>query len=174
MPNTRYQLLLSCMIIVKCTHEAGDRWAPGWSLSPVDRYSKIKIIAEQRQLSPAQIKDKETTYSSFLKSRRTSSLYVLWKAPWRSKGEGAPPHSRWCQPTHKPLCYNPSWLGDARRTWEDPEKNQIWTQNQTKQDDWLKETQKKCLIYKGFKVPRGRDSFSEPARVSSHMYPFSS
>ena len=31
-------------------------------------------------------------------------------------------------------------------TWEDPEINQIQTQNQAKQDDWSKETQKKCPI----------------------------
>ena len=31
-------------------------------------------------------------------------------------------------------------------TWEDPEINKIWTQNQAKQDDWPKETRKKCPI----------------------------
>ena len=28
----------------------------------------------------------------------------------------------------------------------EPEMYQIWTQNQTKQDDWSKETEKKCPI----------------------------
>ena len=42
---------------------------------------------------------------------------------------------------------NLSWLRDVgAHTWEDPEMYQIWTQNQTKQDDWSKETQKKCPI----------------------------
>ena len=30
--------------------------------------------------------------------------------------------------------------------WEDAEINQIWTQNQAKQDDWSKETEKECSI----------------------------
>ena len=32
-------------------------------------------------------------------------------------------------------------------TWEDPEMYQIWTQNQANQNDWPKETRKKCPIY---------------------------
>ena len=32
------------------------------------------------------------------------------------------------------------------RAWEDPKINQVWTQNQAKQDDWSKETRKKCPV----------------------------
>ena len=32
------------------------------------------------------------------------------------------------------------------RAWEDPKINQVWTQNQAKQDDWPKETRKMCPI----------------------------
>ena len=32
-------------------------------------------------------------------------------------------------------------------TWEDPEIYQIWTLNQANQNDWPKETQKKCPMY---------------------------
>ena len=48
----------------------------------------------REELSPAQIKDKETIYFSFSRSRRPSQLHMCRKAPWGSKREGAPPHSR--------------------------------------------------------------------------------
>ena len=35
---------------------------------------------------------------------------------------------------------------DPPTTWEDPEIYQIWTVNQANQNDWLKETQKRCPI----------------------------
>lgn len=28
--------------------------------------------------------------------------------------EGAPPRNEWCQVSHKPLCWNPSWLKDTQ------------------------------------------------------------
>ena len=66
-----------------------------WSLSPVDRYSKMKIIAgAKEELSPAQKKDRETTYFSFSRLRRPSRLHTCRKAPRGAKREGAPPHSR--------------------------------------------------------------------------------
>ena len=84
------------------------------------------------------------TYSSFSKLR-TLLLDMPRKARWRSKREGVPPHSMWCQPTHRPLCWNPSWLRGAH-TWEHPGINQIWTQQQAKQDDWPNEIQEETLI----------------------------
>ena len=63
-----------------------------WGLSAMDRYSKMKIKAgARRRLGPAQIRDKETTYSSFSKSRRPSLLHMRRKPPWRSKGGGHHP-----------------------------------------------------------------------------------
>ena len=41
-----------------------------------------------------------------LRSRRPSWLYRNREASWRSKRE-------WCQPAHRPLHWNPSWLRDA-------------------------------------------------------------
>ena len=48
----------------------------------------------------------------------------------------------------------------STHTWDKPEINQIRTQNQAKQDDWPKETWKKCPN-KWFKLPQGSDSPSE-------------
>ena len=42
----------------------------------------------EEKLSPAQIREKETTYSSFSKSRSPSRLHMRREAPWRSKGRG--------------------------------------------------------------------------------------
>ena len=55
-------------------------------------------------------------------------------------------------------------------TGEDPEINQIWTQNEAKQDDWSKETRKKRPIKVIQTTTKGHDSLSEPARVSIHTY----
>ena len=58
--------------------------------------------------------------------------------------------------------------------WEDPEIYQIWTRNQAKQDDWLKETQKKCPV-KGIQTSvRARLSLSRPPMPLSTRYSFSS
>ena len=48
----------------------------------------------EEELSPAQVRDKEATYFSFLRSRRPSRLHMHRKTPWESKRGGAPPHSR--------------------------------------------------------------------------------
>ena len=92
------------------------------------------------------------------------------KAPWRSKREGAPPHSKWCQ---LPIAlFTRIHLGweTCTHTGEDPEINQIRTQNQAKQDDWSKETRKKCPIKLIQTATRVQISLSEPARVSIHTY----
>ena len=55
-------------------------------------------------------------------------------------------------------------------TWEDPEVYQIWTLNQGNQNDWPKETQKKCPIKVVQTVRRAplSDSLLESDRVSIH------
>ena len=77
--------------------EAGDRWAPDWTISSLWtklRNSRSSIKAGWwRRLSPAQTRDKKTTYFSFLKWRTPPWLR---KSPWRSKRERASPHSKWC------------------------------------------------------------------------------
>ena len=57
-------------------------------------------------------------------------------------------------------------------TWKDPEIYQIWTVNQANQNDWPKETWKKCpikVIQTAMRVQL-RDSPSESACVSIHTY----
>ena len=52
-------------------------------------------------------------------------------------------------------------------TWEDPEIQQIWTVNQANQNDWSKETRKKCLIKVIQTATRAR--FSDSVPLSLHM-----
>ena len=58
-------------------------------------------------------------------------------------------------------------------TWEDPEIHQVWAANQSNQNDWLNETQKKCpikVILQTTVRVRLSDSLPEFTRVSMHMY----
>ena len=59
-------------------------------------------------------------------------------------------------------------------TWENSEIRQIQILNQAKQDDWPKETQKKCPIEVIQTTLRAQLSLSEPAHASIHMDSFSS
>ena len=47
---------------------------------------------------------------------------------------------------------------------------QIRTQNHAKQDDWSKETRKKCPVSMIQTATRVQLSLSEPTRVSTHTY----
>ena len=71
------------------------------NLFPVDRYVKIKITsgARKEELDPAWIK--ETTYFSFLRSRRPLELHTYRKAPQRSKKGVTPDHTTSGQPPRK-------------------------------------------------------------------------
>ena len=57
-------------------------------------------------------------------------------------------------------------------TGEDPEIYQIQTQNQAKQDDWPKETWKKCPIKVIQTTTRARLSLSPPVCLSTHTVLF--
>ena len=65
-------------------NKAVDRWAPDWTAEFV---SCGQILQDEdnsmreEKLSPAQIRVKETTYFSFLRSRRPSQLHMCRKAP---------------------------------------------------------------------------------------------
>ena len=83
--------------------------------------------SRREELSPAQIRDKKTTYTLFSKSRRPYQLLMCRKAPWRSERKRASPHSKWCQTIHKPRCWIPSWLRDVCThgggPWDKPNTN---------------------------------------------------
>ena len=85
-----------------------------WSLSPVDRYSKMKTIAGGRRswaLPRWEIKRPHIPHSP---SQGELPDYTHTERLLEGqKRRGAPPHSKWCQPTHRPLRWNPSWLRDA-------------------------------------------------------------
>ena len=71
-----------------------------------------------------------------------------------------------CEPPGKPI----SWLRDEHKQ-EVPEINQIWPQEQTNQNDWLKETQKKCPHKSDLNYFEGSTlSLSESAHMFIHIY----
>ena len=74
--------------------EAGDRWALAGQLESVPCGQTLQDEDNSRReekLSPAQIRVKETTYFSFLRSRRPSQLYMCIKSLEGSQREGASP-----------------------------------------------------------------------------------
>ena len=58
--------------------------------------------------------------------------------------EGAPGHNTFCQLPRDPHAGIHLGYKMCVHTGKDPEPDQIWTQSQTKQDDWPEETQKNC------------------------------
>ena len=90
----------------------------------------------EEELSPAQIKDKETFATTHAQ-----------KGSSGPKREGRHPI---VSDVNLPivLLFARIHLGweVCAHTGEDAERNQIWTQSQAKQDDWPEETQKKCSI----------------------------
>ena len=83
--------------------------------------------------------------------------------------EGPPPHSRWCQSTHRLLRWNPSRLRYVHMyIWVDPEIHQIQTPNQAKQDAGQRKPGRNAP-YKWFKLPRGHNPWSLPVSAYSHI-----
>ena len=72
-----------------------------------------------------------------LEVRRPPQPHMHIKAPWRSKGE-------LCQGMSVCLVKSILAKGMHANTWGDLEIHQMWTVNQGDQNDWPKETQKKC------------------------------
>ena len=64
-------------------------------------------------MSPAWVTDKETTYFSFSNVEETSLTTQAQKVSLGVKRQGSPLCNGCGQPTHRPLCWNPSWLKDA-------------------------------------------------------------
>ena len=102
-------------------------------------------MAEAEDQSPAQIKDKETTYFSFLRSKRSFQLFMHRKVPWGLKSEGCHPIIGGVK-LSKVSVLESILAKRCTRTGEDAELYQIWTESQAEQDDWPGETQKKCPI----------------------------
>lgn len=79
------------------------------------------------EAEPCSDEKTEATFSSFSKSRRPSGLHMCRKPPRRSEMEGAPPYSRWYQPTHRSLQQNSSWLRDVSThtggPWDKPNRD---------------------------------------------------
>ena len=119
---------------VMCRLEAGDGWARGWaaSLSLVDWNSRIAEAREK--LGPVQIKDH--TFLIF-KIKETFPTMHAQNGSLDVKRERAPLRSKWCQPTHRPLCWNPSWLRDVHTYtgghWDHPVRAQNQTSKMTGQ-----------------------------------------
>ena len=81
-------------------------------------------------MHPTWRKDKEITYFSLLRSRRPSKLHMHRKIPQASGKGGVPDHSQ------QPFARSHRGSKTGMHTGEGPALGQIWTQGQTKQDDW--------------------------------------
>ena len=107
-----------------------------WSLFPMDRNSKISILGQSREeAGPCPDNRKGDYIFLILQVKETFPTQKLHEAK-----------REWCQlPTDFFSGIHIGWVMHMY-TWEDPETYQIRTQNQTKQDDWAEEIQKKCPI----------------------------
>ena len=85
------------------------------------------------------------------------------EAPWRSKKE-------WCQPTHKPLHWNASWLRDVC-TQDDPEIHQE-VHSEPDKAGWLGNEKLEGMPHLSDLNYHGVRLFSESAHVSIHTYFF--
>ena len=107
----------------------------------MDRYSKTAGAKEE--LSPAQINDRDHVFL-ILELKENFQLYMCKKAPQKSKGRGC---HLIVSNVNLPIGFFARiHIGQEKHThtWESTAIYQIQTQNQAKQDDWPKETQKKC------------------------------
>ena len=136
-----WALQLPSLSHCQCGSEAGDRQAPqgkavGDSFS-IDQNSKIRIAGQLRE-EAGPCPDYMFLFSA---SGDCPDHTYTEKAPWRPKRS----HVKRCS-TQMPFCWihlGYERLGHAR---EDPEIYQIWAVNQTNQNDWPKESRKKCPI----------------------------
>ena len=76
-------------------------------------------------MSPTWVTDKETTYFSFSNVEETSLTRQAQKVSLGVKRKGSPSCNGCGQPTHSPLCWNPSWLKDATHVREGPKRGQV-------------------------------------------------
>lgn len=96
----------------------------------------------KEELSPAWIKDKETTYFSFLRSRRPPELTCTERFLGGQRRDGATDHSTFFQLSRNLHARIHLDVEIHAHTGEGPQPGQMWTQGQTKQGDWPGEAQK--------------------------------
>ena len=129
---------------------------------PIDWQSMTRITGQLRE----EVRPCPDHRLLILKVRRPPWPHLCRRTSWMSNGSYA---KRGSSPTV--LCSR-IHLGSEmpEHTWEDPETHQIRTVNQKSQNDWPKETQKKCPINIIPTTIRARLSLSEPTFVSVHMH----
>ena len=121
---------------------------------------KLQNISQERRLGLAQIGDERSQISL------SQGDLPDWKAPWRSKGE-------WCQPTHRPLHWNLSWLRDEHAhtegSWEVPD-----TDSEASKSKWLaRESLEEMLHINDLHYHKGTP-LSPPMCLSHVLYSLSS
>ena len=110
-----YWVLTPCLAVGRCwairpiwgRRQMGLNWATGvcpqWADTP-----RWRLYNNERGAEPCPDKRSGRSPWPFLRSRpfsrsrRPSCLHML-KGSSEVKREGAPPHSKWCQPTYRPL-----------------------------------------------------------------------
>ena len=136
----------------------------------------MKIVGAREEPCPDKIEQPHNPHSWFKEDFPTTreqkgSLEVKKGGGANQPTEVQLTYSKWCQPALPILHQNPSWPSDVHAHPEDRWINQVWAQNQAKQDDQLKRPGRNAP-YEWLKLPQGCPSLSEPAHMSIHMCPF--
>ena len=111
--------------------EVGDSFLLDW-------YSKMRTAGQSRD-EDRPCPGRRDHVFLILEVRRPSQLHMHRKYPWRSKG-------KWCQPTHRPLHLNPSWLRDKHVAVGGSWVIQNTDSETGKSKSLVKETWKKCAL----------------------------
>ena len=101
-------LSMHSLVFLNCPSEAGDKWAPGW-MAFVHCGEILQNSRMEEKLSSAQVRDHPFLILEVMETVLTTHVQ---KVSLAINGEKASHHSKWCQPPHRPLGYNRSWLRD--------------------------------------------------------------
>ena len=115
-----------------------------WNLSPADRYFKMKIMAGARRSCILLGWKIKRSHSSHPWGQGDLQNYTCTERfPRDQKREG---HQTIAHPGNFPetLVLESILAKRYKSKGEGPESGQMWTQDQTKHDDWPEETQKAC------------------------------
>ena len=91
-----------------------SRWAPGLDSRCWSNRVKLELCshlntARTKLVARAEFCQSKEIRCAFLRSRKTSLSAHTQEGSQGVKKEGMPSHNRWCQASHRPLHWSPSW-----------------------------------------------------------------
>ena len=129
---------MGCKLDSEIPTEVGDRWASGLDSWCLSRGVKLKLCSPPDTLRTKLVAEAELCWSKeirwpLLRSGKLPFLHMRRKAPWGSKREGAPPHSK-CGHAPTGLCSGIHLSKNLHtHVGEHPRTSQVWTK---KQGNW--------------------------------------